>query len=47
MLTDGYVREATRRGLFAFSFMDNKLLDADPGISQFVSNAIARYGIRP
>ena len=47
MLTDSYLREATRRGLFAFSFMDDKYLVADPGISQFVRKAIARYGRKP
>jgi hypothetical protein len=46
MLTDGYLRKATRRGLFGFSFMDDDYLDADPGIAQFVRKAIARYGRR-
>jgi hypothetical protein len=46
MLTDGYLRKASRRGLFAFSFMDDKNL-GDPGISQFVRKAIGRYGRRP
>jgi len=47
MLTDTGLREAVRRGLFAFSFMDDKLLVADPGMSKFVSTAIARYGAGP
>lgn len=47
MLTDSYLRKATRRGLFAFSFMDDKNLDADPVISQLVRKAIKRYGRKP
>lgn len=47
MLRDGYLRQATRRGLFAMSFMDDELLASDPGMSQLVSDAIARYGTSP
>jgi hypothetical protein len=46
MLTDSYLRRATRLGLFGLSFMDDDFLDADPGIFQFVTKAITRYGRR-
>jgi hypothetical protein len=43
MLTDSYLAEMTRAGLFAWSFMDNKNLAASAGIYQFTRDAVGRY----
>ena len=44
MLTDTYLAEVTRDGLFAWSFMDDKNLNASASILQFTKDAIQRYG---
>lgn len=44
MLTDAYLAEVTRAGLFAWSFMDSTNLDSSPSMFQFTRDAIARYG---
>lgn len=47
ILTPTYLSTVTAYGLFAFSFMDNTYLAADPAMLQFTSEAIWRYGMRP
>ena len=44
ILTDSFLSEATRAGLFAFSFMDNNNLAASVTTLAFVQNAVIRYG---
>jgi hypothetical protein len=44
MLTDAYLAEVTRDGLFAWSFMDDKNLKSSSSILQFTIHAIQRYG---
>ena len=44
MLTDSYLADVAAAGLFAWSFMDSKNLDAAPTTFQFVKNAVIRYG---
>jgi len=43
MLTDGYLADVTAAGLFAISFMDDKLIRADPSTADFIERATARY----
>jgi hypothetical protein len=44
VLTDGYLTEQVRAGLFAVSFMDERNLVASSGTYAFVKSAVARYG---
>jgi hypothetical protein len=44
MLTDAFLTDATRDGLFAWSFMDDKNVLASAAIFQFTRDAVARYG---
>ena len=43
MLTDAYLTEVTRDGLFAMSFMDEKNMDASASFFQFAKQAVQRY----
>jgi hypothetical protein len=43
ILTDTYLAEVTRNGLFAMSFMDNANLAASPDIYQFAKTAVQQY----
>jgi hypothetical protein len=44
VLTDRYLAEVTRHGLFAMSFMDNTNLAGSSGLHGFVRDAVRRYG---
>jgi hypothetical protein len=44
IFTDAYLREVSRDGLFAMSFMTNDNLAANPATFQFVKAAVSRYG---
>lgn len=44
MLTDAYLREVTANGLFAWSFMDERIVTCSSGLSTFVRSAVASYG---
>jgi hypothetical protein len=43
VLTDRYLAEVTRHGLFAMSFMDNTNLAGSSGLHGFVRDAVRRY----
>jgi hypothetical protein len=43
MLTDAYLREVTEDGLFAWSFMDDRIVTCSAGLSTFVRSAVASY----
>jgi hypothetical protein len=47
ILTDAFVDEITRAGLFAMSFMTTDNVDADPSTFQFIKSAVLRYGCSP
>jgi hypothetical protein len=47
ILTDAYLGEVTRDGLFAISFMDHDRLSASASTFQFVRAAVQRYGRAP
>jgi len=47
ILTDAFVGEVTRGGLFAMSFMDHDRLSASASTFQFVRAAVQRYGRAP
>ena len=44
VLTDRYLADVTRQGLFAMSFMDGTSLAASSGLQEFVREAVRRYG---
>jgi hypothetical protein len=44
VLTDRYLADVTRPGLFAMSFMDGTSLAASSGLHEFVRKAVRRYG---
>ena len=44
MLTDAYLREVTEDGLFAWSFMDERIVTCSSQLSTFVRSAVASYG---
>jgi hypothetical protein len=44
MLTDAYLREAAANGLFAWSFMDDRITSCSPALSTFVTNAVVTFG---
>jgi hypothetical protein len=44
VLTDRYLADVTRHGLFAMSFMDGTSLAASSGLHEFVREAVRRYG---
>jgi hypothetical protein len=43
MLTDAYLREVTADGLFAWSFMDERIATCSSQLSTFVRNAVTTY----
>lgn len=47
MLTDSYLAQATAAGLFAFSFMDQVNMNANPTDYARIRDAVIRYGIAP
>ena len=44
MLTDAYLSEVTANGLFAWSFMDDRIVTCSPELATFVRNAVTTYG---
>lgn len=47
MLTDTYIDEVARDGLFAWSFMDSDIIDTPDSLYQLVKNGIVQYGTSP
>jgi hypothetical protein len=43
MLTEAYLREVTEAGLFAWSFMDERIVTCSAGSSTFVRSTVATY----
>ena len=43
MLTDAYLREVTADGLFAWSFMDERIVTCSAGLATFVRGAVATF----
>ena len=43
MLTEGYLREVTANGLFAWSFMDEGIVTCSPQLATFVRSAVTTY----
>ena len=44
MLTDAYLRDVTEDGLFAWSFMDERIVTCSAELSTFVKGAVTSYG---
>ena len=44
MLTDAYLREVADDGLFAWSFMDERIVTCSSQLSTLVRSAVASYG---